>query len=130
MNWIQCDSSKISEYRYNSETLEFDIKYRSTGEIYRYFEVPKGIYEKFQAAQSKGSFSHHFIEKAGYSFKKLVSTPEVDLPRRTVLWCKFLREALDILQEESCISYSIVNNDLKLKFVDDRSLKIFNEGIK
>lgn len=50
------ESSAISSIRYDPKSLTLDIEFRSSGETYRYFEVPQEEYQEFLGAVSKGAY--------------------------------------------------------------------------
>ncbi|HEY6437100.1 MAG TPA: KTSC domain-containing protein, partial [Ignavibacteriaceae bacterium] len=64
------DSSAISSYEYDDETLELDVKFKS-GIEYRYYDVDEATFEKLQLAESKGNFIATEIKK--FEFEKLGS---------------------------------------------------------
>lgn len=67
--WFAVQSSNIREYRYDAETKELDIKFKSGEQAYRYFDVEPETFTEFINAESKGSFFAQRIKKL--EFKKL-----------------------------------------------------------
>jgi hypothetical protein len=49
------ESSSLSGYGYDYYTQTLYIKYRNTGKVYAYYDVPVPRYEAFEASESKGS---------------------------------------------------------------------------
>ncbi len=71
---IKIQSSNINAVEYFPEKEQLDILFHS-GEKYRYFEIPRGIYEMLLVAPSVGKFFDTYIKKAEYKFEK--SVPKV-----------------------------------------------------
>jgi hypothetical protein len=58
-------SSSVASIGYSPGTLE--VQFRS-GAVYRFFEVPRAIYESFLAAPSKGAFFNESVKgRFGYA---------------------------------------------------------------
>jgi len=55
MQLIQVESSMIYAVGYDEETQILEVVFNSGG-IYRYFDVPKEVYEGLLAAESKGRY--------------------------------------------------------------------------
>lgn len=49
------DSTSIASVGYEQHTGILTVEFK-TGSVYRYFEVPRGVYDAFLAADSKGRF--------------------------------------------------------------------------
>ena len=49
------ESSSLSGYGYDYYTQTLYIKYRNTGQVYAYYDVPEERFEAFEASESKGS---------------------------------------------------------------------------
>ena len=62
MEFIQIESSHLTEARYNKESRELEIKFRN-GYHYLYFEVPESVYKGLMESESKGSYFHRFIKE-------------------------------------------------------------------
>lgn len=54
--WVAVDSETISSIRYAPRTRLLDLKFRKSGVVYRYFEVPAEEHAEFMAAESKGTY--------------------------------------------------------------------------
>lgn len=63
-------STAISRIAYETKTRTLSIRFRESGELYRYYEVPRRIYEAFIKAGSKGRFFNHYI-KDRYQFQHI-----------------------------------------------------------
>jgi len=55
MQLIQVESSMIYAVGYDEESQTMEVVFNSGG-VYRYFDVPKDIYEGLLAAESKGRY--------------------------------------------------------------------------
>ena len=55
MQLIQVESSMIYAVGYDEESQTMEVAFNSGG-VYRYFDVPKDIYEGLLAAESKGRY--------------------------------------------------------------------------
>lgn len=62
------DSSNIDAIGYDKETKTLFVAYK-TGVVYKYFDVPAEVYQKFLDAPSKGHFMNTEIKNI-YSFVK------------------------------------------------------------
>ena len=50
------DSSLITCYWYDEENEILFLEYRSNGQCWQYFDVPKYIFEELRSADSKGKY--------------------------------------------------------------------------
>lgn len=73
-NFIQIDSSLISQYAYNDELWVLSLTFRSTGKTSHYQEVTPEIFDELLSANSFGKFCNERI------FHKFVVVREEDLP--------------------------------------------------
>jgi hypothetical protein len=62
-------STAIADFKYQPETKTLLVWFRETGELYRYIDVPPGVYEAFEKASSKGRFLNKYI-KDRYCFQQ------------------------------------------------------------
>jgi hypothetical protein len=74
-----CDSTLISEYRYDDETWTLALRFRGTGELRLYAEFPPDVADDFEASASKGKFFNAHIARQ-YPVQKLESGPTLDPP--------------------------------------------------
>jgi hypothetical protein len=56
MRWQAVDSSCIAAIGYSEEWRLLGIRFRESGEVYLYFDVPFEEYTEFMAAESKGTY--------------------------------------------------------------------------
>ena len=56
MTWLQLDSRMLSSVAYDAEKRILHLRFRKTGDIYRYFEFPPADYQVFLDAESRGRF--------------------------------------------------------------------------
>ena len=52
---VRRSSSVIASARYNARTRTMQVEFR-TGRVYRYFEVPRRVYEELINAPSQGEY--------------------------------------------------------------------------
>ena len=55
MSWISVESSVFQAAAYAERQVLLYLLFRS-GEVYRYFDFPRGQYQEFLAADSKGRY--------------------------------------------------------------------------
>jgi hypothetical protein len=63
------DSTAVKTIAYRAHERALDVTFVS-GHIYRYFDVPAEVYDRFQAAESAGRFLHAEILDQ-YDFERL-----------------------------------------------------------
>jgi hypothetical protein len=61
MEWTPLKSSMISDYRYDPENEQLDIRF-TTGKEYAYFNVPPNVVSAFATAKSAGKFFNAYIK--------------------------------------------------------------------
>lgn len=64
LNWIPVDSSNVSRIAYAEDFRRLFIQFKS-GATYAYEDVPKGVWEGFLAAPSKGQYVFYVIRRKG-----------------------------------------------------------------
>jgi hypothetical protein len=69
---MKVKSSNLSdvEWREVNGQGEMDVTFH-TGDIYRFYSVPRGIYEKLVTAPSIGRFFATYVKNVGYRFEKI-----------------------------------------------------------
>jgi predicted nuclease of predicted toxin-antitoxin system len=67
---VLVDSSAISSIFYDPKSQTLDIEFRTSGETYRYFEVPDDEYQGLLMAPSKGAYLNSQI-KSKYRTRKI-----------------------------------------------------------
>ncbi|MBZ5492992.1 MAG: DUF5615 family PIN-like protein [Acidobacteriia bacterium] len=68
---VLVESSAISAILYDPKSQTLDIEFKSSGEIYRYFDVPNDEYQGLLTAPSKGAYLNSEI-KPKYKTRKLL----------------------------------------------------------
>lgn len=79
---VSVKSSNIAEVEFHElkdGIGEMDIKFH-TGKIYRYENVPQGIYEKMINAESVGKFFDQYVKKAGYKYRVVAEGEKFGAP--------------------------------------------------
>ena len=66
-------SSMMTDVKYDNEVRELDITFVG-GKTYRYFDVPRHIYDALLKAESQGQFFNETI-KDGYEFNEVEPPP-------------------------------------------------------
>lgn len=61
-------SSAIKSLGHEQDVLEVEM---ASGQVYRYTNVPRELFEKLLNAESIGSAFHHQVKKAGFAFEKV-----------------------------------------------------------
>ena len=56
MKWIALDSEMLAAAAYDPVLQALYLRFRKTGDVYRYFEFPVGEYQTFLNAESHGRF--------------------------------------------------------------------------
>jgi len=73
--WYDADSSMISAFGYDEAEGILEVAFQRTG-VYRYFDVPRHVFEGLRDASSKGSYLRSYIidvydyEKSGRSRRR------------------------------------------------------------
>jgi KTSC domain len=68
MRRVLVESSSVASIGYEAETRELEIEFRESGDVYRYFDVPREEYGAFLAAESKGSYLNLVFKVRGYRY--------------------------------------------------------------
>ena len=56
MNWTALESKMLSAAAYDTSKQILYLRFRNTGEVYRYFQFPAADYQAFLRAESRGRF--------------------------------------------------------------------------
>ena len=56
MKWVALESKMLSAAAYDDSKQVLFLRFRNTGEVYRYFEFTAGDNQAFLSAESKGRF--------------------------------------------------------------------------
>jgi hypothetical protein len=65
MTWLALDSDMLSAAAYDAEKQTLYLRFRKTGDVYRYFEFPKDNYREFLDAESRGQY---FLNEIRHDF--------------------------------------------------------------
>jgi KTSC domain len=68
MRRVTVDSSSIAWIGYDPKRQELEVKFRDSGDIYRYFEVTPGEYAAFMASKSKGKYLNYIFKPRGHRY--------------------------------------------------------------
>ena len=67
MNWTVLESKMLSAAAYDHSKQILYLRFRNTGDVYRYFELSAADYQAFLRAESKGRFFRsHIRDHFGY----------------------------------------------------------------
>jgi KTSC domain len=66
MRRIPVRSTSIASIGYLPAKRELEIRFRASGDVYRYFDVPDEEYAAFMAAESKGTYLNQVFKPRGY----------------------------------------------------------------
>ena len=61
MKWLALDSKMLSAAAYDDSKQMLYLRFRSTGDVYRYFEFPAADYQAFLRTDSRGRFFRSHI---------------------------------------------------------------------
>ena len=61
MKWLTLESKMLSAAAYDNSKQILYLRFRNTGDVYRYFDFPDANYQAFLSAQSKGRFFRSHI---------------------------------------------------------------------
>jgi hypothetical protein len=70
MTWIALDSDMLSAAAYDVGKQMLYLRFRKTGDVYRYLEFPKENYRKFLDAESHGRYFLNHI-RHDYTYERL-----------------------------------------------------------
>ena len=56
MNWLPLESEMLASVAYDAERQILHLRFRGTGDVYRYFKLPAAEYRAFLDAESHGRF--------------------------------------------------------------------------
>jgi hypothetical protein len=60
MKWIAVSSSVLRKIRWNGRTLALEVEFKS-GNVYRYLDVPRRVFEALRDAESHGTYFNENI---------------------------------------------------------------------
>jgi hypothetical protein len=56
MTWLTLESKMLASAAYDAGKQILHLRFRKTGDVYRYFEFPPANYQSFLDAESRGRF--------------------------------------------------------------------------
>jgi KTSC domain-containing protein len=56
MTWLPLESEMLASVAYDADQQILYLRFRKTGDVYRYFEFPGTEYQAFLDAESRGRF--------------------------------------------------------------------------
>ncbi len=68
MRRIPVHSTSVASIGYLPTERELEIKFRASGDVYRYFDVPREEYAAFMAAESKGTYLNQVFKPREYRY--------------------------------------------------------------
>ena len=68
MRRIPVRSTSIASIGYLPASRELEIRFRASGDVYRYFDVPGEEYAAFMAAESKGTYLNQVFKSREYRY--------------------------------------------------------------
>ena len=70
MKWLTLESKMLSAAAYDASKQILYLRFRNTGEVYRYFDFPAAEYQAFLGAESKGRFFRSHI-RAHFRYERM-----------------------------------------------------------
>ena len=61
MKWLTLESKMLSAAAYDNSKQILYLRFRNTGDVYRYFDFPAADHQDFLNAESKGRFFRYRI---------------------------------------------------------------------
>jgi len=61
MRWLALESKMLSAVAYDDSQQILYLRFRDTGQVYRYFELPTAVHQAFLSAESRGRFFRYHI---------------------------------------------------------------------
>ena len=68
MRRIPVRSTSIASIGYLPASRELEVRFRASGDVYRYFDVPEEEYAAFMAAESKGTYLNQVFKLREYRY--------------------------------------------------------------
>jgi hypothetical protein len=70
MNWLALESQMFTSAAYEANRQVLYLRFRKTGDVYRYFEFPAAEFQAFLDAESRGRFFLARI-RGSYSYERM-----------------------------------------------------------
>ena len=61
MKWLTLESKMLSAAAYDDSKQILYLRFRNTGQVYRYFDFPAADHQAFLDAESRRRFFRHYI---------------------------------------------------------------------
>ena len=61
MNWLTLESKMLSAAAYDDSKQILYLRFRNTGQVYRYFDFPAANHQAFLSAESSGRYFRYSI---------------------------------------------------------------------
>ena len=61
MKWLTLESKMLSAAAYDDSKQILYLRFRNTGQVYRYFDFPAANHQAFLRAESRGRFFRYYI---------------------------------------------------------------------
>jgi hypothetical protein len=74
MRWRPVQSSSVAAIGYERRRARLLVKFRSSGAVYAYDDVPLKVFQELESAPSKGRYVNHRI-KGRYRYERMLSGP-------------------------------------------------------
>ena len=70
MTWVPLESKMFTSVAYDTDQQILYLRFRKTGDVYRYFGFPVTEYQDFLAAESRGRFFLAYI-RGRFRFERM-----------------------------------------------------------
>jgi hypothetical protein len=70
MRYLPIVSSNLESIAYDDDGAILGVRFQKSGE-YRYFGVPRTVYDGFFTAPSAGRYFDQYVRKAGYAYQRI-----------------------------------------------------------
>jgi hypothetical protein len=67
---ITVNSTNIDSVGYNADTQTLTVKFKVSGQIYEYLNVPQTLYESLMTAESKGKYINDNI-RSQFTYRRV-----------------------------------------------------------
>ena len=70
MDRVPVTSTALKSAGYDDATHVLEVEFVHGG-VYRYFLVPRSVYEGLLAAESRGAYYDEYVKKPGFAFERV-----------------------------------------------------------
>jgi hypothetical protein len=67
---ITVNSTNIDSVGYNADTQTLTVKFKGSGQLYEYLNVPQTLYESLMTAESKGKYINDNI-RSQFTYRRV-----------------------------------------------------------